>query len=175
MTRRHPNEVVLARWVVPPEALREFVRSMRNRYGNTPFTPIDVLDACERHPPGGLEVVCREDAVFVGQWCLAFLYNQITGIALQDTWIRFEMEGGLYEIPVPIDPRQRAEAQGVVDLYNRMAEEETRRAVAARQAPTWNNALLDFAEAHFVWLALGFFFVGIPAIVLLAMLLSGKF
>lgn len=175
MTKRHANEVVVARWTVDPGRLREFTRQMRSRYGDTPFTPNDLLDVCERHSHVGLEVVCRDDAVFVGQWCLAFLYNEISAIRLQETWLQFEMEGGLYEIPVPVASNARADAERLVEYYKRLAEEETRRAVAERQAPTWSNYLLDIAEAHYVWVMLCFFFLGIPAVVLVIGLLRGGF
>jgi hypothetical protein len=56
-----------------------------------------------------------------------------------------------------------------------MAEEETRRAMERRQASTWSNHLLDIAEAHPVLLMLGFFFVVIPAIVMILGLLRGGF
>jgi hypothetical protein len=175
MTKRNANEVVVARWTVAPDELRRFARDMRLRYGDTPFTPIDVLGMCDKHEHTGLEVVCRDDAVFVGQWCLAFLYNEITAVSVEDTWMKFEMEGGLYEIPVPIDARQRKLAQDVVEYYTLMAEEETRRAMERRQASTWSNHLLDIAEAHPVLLMLGFFFVVIPAIVMILGLLRGGF
>ncbi|MBX9606357.1 MAG: hypothetical protein K2Y51_09035 [Gammaproteobacteria bacterium] len=158
-----------------PDELRRFAQAMRSRYGDTPFTPIDVLEMCDRHAQTGLEVVCRDDAVFVGEWCLAFLYNQITAISVDDTWMKFEMEGGLYEIPVPIDVRQRSVAEGAVAFYDRMAAEETRRAVEARRAPTWANRLLDIAEANPVWVMLGFFFLVIPALVVILGLLRGGF
>ncbi len=175
MTKRHPNEVLVARWHVGPDPLRAFIRQMRDRYGDTPFTPNDLLNECETHARTGLEIVCRDDAIFVGRWCLAFLYNQVTDMTVQDMWIRCEMEGGLYEIPIPITLEARAEAVGVVKHYARLAEEETRQAVARRQAPTWSNYFLNIAEAHPVWLLLAFFFVGIPAIVLLVGLLRGGF
>lgn len=171
MTRRHANEVVVARWTVDPERLREFTQHMRSRYGVTPFTPTELLDVCERHSDVGLEVVCRDDAVFVGPWCLAFLYNEISAIRFHETWLQFEMEGGLYELPVPIARHGRADAERVVEDYRKLAEEETRRAIAARQAPTWSNALLDIAEAHWIWVILGFFFLVIPAVVFVICLL----
>ncbi|MCB1955002.1 MAG: hypothetical protein KDG55_04965 [Rhodocyclaceae bacterium] len=175
MTRRIPDELVVARWTVPPKELRTFAGEIRSRYGDTPFAPIDVLKMCEKHDQTGLDVVCRDDAVFVGEWRLAFLYNQITAITVEDTWLRFEMEGGLYEIPVPISTRQRSLAQRAVEHYTRLAEEESSRAREQRAAPTWQNRLLNIAEAHAIWLILGVLFVGIPAIILIVGLLRGGF
>jgi hypothetical protein len=174
MTRRHSKEVVLARWTVDAPRLREFIRSMRARYGKSPFAPTDLLNACEKHSESGIEVVCRDDAIFVGPWCLAFLYNEVSALHLEDTWVRVEMERGLYEIPLPLAVESRSTAESVIDLYGRMAEEEHRRYTAARRAPTWHNRLLDIAESHFVWVTLGLFFVVLPLAVLIVAWLSGN-
>jgi hypothetical protein len=79
----------------------------------------------------------------------------------------------MYTIEVPIARNGKAEAERIAALYTEMAAEEGRRARAERQAPTLNNRLLNIAEAHWIWLMLGFFFVVIPAIVLVISLLSG--
>jgi hypothetical protein len=173
MTKRHPDEVILARWDVDPVRLREFAAEIRALYANSPFPPRDLLKVCDARARDGLEVVCRDDAVFVGTWVLAFLYNGVSGIRAQDRWLEFEMEGGMYTIEVPIARNGKAEAERIAALYTEMAAEEGRRARAERQAPTLNNRLLNIAEAHWIWLMLGFFFVVIPAIVLVISLLSG--
>lgn len=174
MTRRHPKEVVLARWNVDGPRLRAFTQRMRARYGKSPFAPTDLLNACEKHSDSGIEVVCRDDAIFVGPWCLAFLYNEVSALHLEDTWVRVEMERGLYEIPLPLAPDGRSTAESVIQLYARMAEEESRRYIERRQAPTWQNRLLDVAESRFIWVTLGLFFVVLPLAVLIATWLRGS-
>ncbi|MFZ5637779.1 MAG: hypothetical protein ACOY82_14455 [Pseudomonadota bacterium] len=174
MTKRHSEEFVLARWTVDAARLRAFTQQMRARYGKSPFAPIDLLNACEAHAESGIEVVCRDDAIFVGPWCLAFLYNEVSALHLEDTWVRVEMERGLYEIPLPLAPDGRSTAQSVIHLYARMADEESRRYVAERRAPTWRNRLLDVAEAHFVWVALGLFFFILPLVVFIVAWLRGS-
>ena len=173
MTRRHSKELVLARWDVDAACLRAFTQQMRARYGKSPFAPTDLLNACEKHSESGVEVICRDDAIFVGPWCLAFLYNEVSAFHLEDTWVRVEMENGLYEIPLPLAANGRLAAQSVIDLYAEMAEEDTRRYIAERQAPTWSNRLLDVAEAHFIWVALCLFFVVLPLAVLVVAWLRG--
>jgi len=173
MTKRHPDEVILARWNVDPARLREFAAEIRARYANSPFPPRDLLKVCDKHARDGLEVVCRDDAVFVGTWVLAFLYNGVSAIRAQERWLEFEMEGGMYNIEVPIARNGKAEAERIAATYTEMAAEQGRRALAERQAPTLNNRLLNIAEAHWIWVMLGFFFVVIPAVVLVISLLSG--
>ena len=174
MTKRHPDEVILGRWTVEPALVREFAHRVRARYGDSPFSPRDLLKACDEGSRSGLEVVCRNDAVFVGSWCLAFLYNTISNIRLEEEWLLFEMEGGTYDIPVPLARNGQAEAARMVEQYRRQAEEERRQYLQARQAPTWNNRLLNIAEAHWVLLLLGIFFVAIPLVVLLLSWLHGS-
>lgn len=173
MTKRHPDEVILARWHVDPASLREFATEIRALYAKAEFPPKDMLKVCDTHARNGLEVVCRDDAVFVGPWCLAFLYNGVSGIRARERWLEFEMEGGMYRIEVPIARDGKAEAERIAALYTAMAAEEGRRYREERAAPTWNNRLLNIAEAHWVWVILGFFFVVIPAIVFGFTLLSG--
>lgn len=174
MPTRHEGEVVLARWTVDPASLRAFVERVRARYGDSPFRPRDLLDACDDRAGRGLEVVCRDDAVFVGTWGLAFDYNVVSQIRLGNDWILFEMEWGAYDIPVPLPAVGREEAERIVSYYKRTGEEETRRYLEARQAPTLSNRLLDIAEHHFAWVLLGLFFVVVPLAVLLVGLVRGS-
>lgn len=174
MTKRHTDEVILGRWSVGPEALRLFTAKVRARFGKSIYSPRPMLEACDAAARDGLEVVCRDDAVFVGTWVLAFDYNGVSGVRLEDDWLLFEMEGGEYDIPVPVGANGRAEAARMADEYMRMGAEEVRRYREARAAPTLNNRLLDIAEKHFVWVILGFFFLLIPAVVFLAVLLRGS-
>jgi len=62
----------------------------------------------------------------------------------------------------------------VIHLYTEIAEEEARRYIAERQAPTWSNRLLNVAETHFIWVTLGLFFVILPLAVLIVLWLRGS-
>lgn len=86
----------------------------------------------------------------------------------------FVMEWGAYDIPVPVALNSRAEAARMVDYYTSQWEVEQRRYLQERQAPTWRNRLLNIAEAHFVWVLLGLFFIAIPLAVLPLSLLRGS-
>ena len=174
MTKRHREEVILARWTVDAARLREFAREARTRYGDSPFAPRDVLQACDALARTGLEVVCREDALFVGPWCFSFLYNDFSEIHVHDTWMRFVMESGLYEIPIPVGQGATEEAKRIAGHYIRVAEEAGRRAFEERQAPTWSNRLLTLVEDHFLWAIIAFFFIAIPGAVLVVSLLRGS-
>lgn len=162
----------MARWTVDAARVRDFTQRVHNRYGESPFRPIDLLKACEEGSRSGLEVVCREDAVFVGPWCLSFEYNVVSEIRLEDEWLLFVMEWGAYDIPVPV-PSDRAEAARMARYYAQQGEEETRQYLEARRMPTWSNRLLNIAEAHFAWVVLGLFFIVLPLVVLLLSLLNG--
>jgi hypothetical protein len=172
MTKRYPGEVIVARWTVDSARVRDFTQRVHGRYGDSPFRPIDLLRACEEGSQSGLEVVCRDDAVFVGQWCLAFEYNVVSQIHLESEWVLFVMEWGAYDIPVPV-PSDQAEAARIVRYYTQQGEEENRQYLEARQRPTWSNRLLNIAEARFAWVLLGLFFIVLPLFVLLLSLLHG--
>ena len=165
----------MARWTVPPEEVREFTARVRAASASLPFPPRDLLRACDKSPPTGLEVVCREDGIWVGGWSVLFLYNGPVRVRLEGEGLVVEVDGGSYELPIPVARSARAEAARVVAEYARMAEEETRLAIAERNAPTWQNRLLTVVERHFALVTLGFFFVLVPALVMLLALLRGSF
>lgn len=125
------------------------------------------MKECESHFTSDLEVVCRDDAVFVGAWSLDFQYNVASGIRLDEAWILLQMEWGAYDIPVPFAPDSQGDAARMVAYYKGQWEEENRLYFEKRHAPTWQNRLLDVAEAHFAWVALGVFFIALPIVVLL--------
>jgi hypothetical protein len=89
--------------------------------------------------------------------------------------LEFEIENGLHFIPVPFPANRRADVERVVQYYTRHGEENRQRAIAERQAPTWGNRLLNVAEPHFIWVALGFFFIAIPVIVVVLSWVRGGF
>ncbi len=168
MVERFRDETILARWMVDAAALHNFVRETRLRSKRFSFVPEDLLKECEKHAAcAGLEVVVREDAVFVGEWGSANCFYEVQA---HETWMRFVGDEG-YHIPVPLAPGARAEAERIAAIYSarysQARAEEQRQFNEERARPTWNNRLLNFVEAHFVWLVLGFFFVLIPLFVLL--------
>jgi hypothetical protein len=144
------------------------VRETRRRSNWYSHLPQDLLKECEKHATGaGLEVVVREDAVFVGEWGA---HNSFSAVQVHETWMQFLGDEGYY-IAVPLAPGVRAEAERIAVIY--AARDEQARVEAQRQfdeeraRPTWNNRLLNFVETHFAWLMLGFFFVLIPLFLLL--------
>ena len=176
MVKRFKGETILARWVVDAAALHNFVRETRLRQKRFSSVPKDLLKECVKQAAsaGGLEVVVREDAVFVGEWGSP---NWFYAVQVHDTWMQFMGDEG-YHIPVPLAPGAKAEAERIAAIY--WARDEKARVEAQRQfdeeraTPTLNNRLLRFAEAHFVWLVLGFFFVLIPVFLLLLGFLRGS-
>jgi len=175
MVKRFSDETILARWVVDAAALDNFVRETRLRSKRLSFIPEDLLKECEKHATGaGLEVVVREDAVFVGEWGSP---NWFYEVQVQETLIRLLGDEG-YHIPVPLAPGARADAERIAAIYSarysQARAEEQRQFNKERARPTRNNRLQNFAEARFVWLVLGFFFVLIPLFVLLLALLRGS-
>jgi hypothetical protein len=175
MVERFKDETILARWVVDAAALRNFVRETRLRSNWYSSVPKDLLKECEKHATGaGLEVVVREDAVFVGEWGSP---NWFYAVQVHETWMQFMGDEG-YHVPVPLHPGARAEAEQVAVIYSALDEqarvEAQRQFNEERARPTWNNRLLNFVESHFVWLVLGFFFVLIPLFLLLIGFLRGS-
>ena len=175
MVERFKDEVILARWVVDAALLHSFVRETRLRSKWYSYMPRDLLKECEKHATGaGLEVVVREDAVFVGEWGSP---NWFYGVEVHETWMHFMGDEGYY-IAVPLVPGARAEANQIAAIYAARYEharvESQRQFDEERARPTWNNRLLKFAEAHFAWLILGFFFVLIPLLLLLLGFLRGS-
>src|SRR4051794_37453920 len=108
MVERFKDEVILARWVVNAAALHNFVRETRLRSKWYSYIPQDLLKECEKHATGaGLEVVVRDDAVFVGEWGSP---NWFSAVQVHETWMHFMGDEGYY-IAVPLVPGVRAEAE----------------------------------------------------------------
>lgn len=174
--QRFPGESILARWVIDGAALQGFLREMQLRSKSFSTMPKDLLQECAKRASGaGLEVVVREDAVFVGEWGSP---NWFAEVQVHDTWIHFLGEEG-YHVPVPLAPGARADAERIAARYAEIYEQGRREAQRwfeeERARPTWSSRFLRFAEAHFVWLALGACFVLIPIVVLLLGFWNGSF
>jgi hypothetical protein len=175
MVKRFKDEVILARWVVDAAFLHNFVRETRLRSNWYSYMPPDLLKECEKHATGaGLEVVVREDAVFVGEWGAS---NSFDVVQVHETWMQFMGDEGYY-IAVPLVPGVRAEAERIAVIYSALHEkahaEVERQFKKERARPTWNNRILNFVEAHIGWFMLGFFFVLIPLLLVLLGFLRGN-
>jgi len=168
---RHGDEIVQARWTVDPASLRDFTREVRLRYRHPPE---NLIEQCERYSATGIEVVFRDDAFFVGDWCWDFLYNEIPEVRVHETWLQMVDTAEDYEFPVPLARGAAFAAERIAARYDRMRQEAGRRAFEERHAPTLNNRLLDLVEGHFVWVVLGLFFAVIPLLVLLAGMFRGS-
>lgn len=158
--------MILARWFVDAAGLRDFLREMK-LLSKRSHASKALLKECEEHSAAaGVEVVIRDDALFVGEWGAP---NVFSYIRVHETWMEFTGDEG-YEIPVPLARGARSEAEWVAARYEmidtRAREESNRRFAEERARPTWNNRVLNFVEGHFVWVLLGFFFVLIPLVVL---------
>jgi hypothetical protein len=174
MVERFKDEAILARWVVDAASLHNFVGEIRLRSKWDSAAHQDLLKECEKHSTGaGLEVVIREDAVFVGEWGTPNVFYEVQ---VHDTWMRFMGDEG-FHIAVPLVPAAKAEADRIAAIYPRLYDqalaEAKRQFEEERARPTWNNFALRFVETHIVWVLLGFFFVLIPLFVLLLGLLRG--
>lgn len=86
---------------------------MQLRSNGFSTVPKDLLQDCAKHASGaGLEVVVRDDAVFVDDWGS---HNWFQEVQLHDTWIHFLGDEG-HHIPVPIAQGAKAEAEPIAVL-----------------------------------------------------------
>ena len=173
MTERSRGERILARWTVDAADLRDFVREQRVR-AKSSYMPPGLLKECDAASRGdGIEVVCREDAILVGNCRLT---NMFDDFRVHDTWMHCLGDEG-YQIPVPLARGRKLDAERVAATYRALFEQvnaQAQREYAQERArPTMNNRLLRFAEAHFVWVVLGFFFVLIPLFLVVLDMLFG--
>lgn len=173
MTERSRSERILARWSVDAVDLRDFLREQQAR-AKRAYMPASLVKACDDGAHGaGIEVVFREDAIFVGNCRLSNLFDDFR---VHDTWMHFLGEEG-YQIEVPLARGGKQEAERVAATYRALNEQlnaQAAREYAEKRAkPTLNNRLLNIAEAHFVWVLLGFFFVLIPLSLVVLVMLFG--
>lgn len=157
-----------ARWTVDGETLRAFVQQMRERYQANEYPPKQLLAVYDAHAQTGIDIVFTSEMVCVGpNWRLRFQYTGVSAVRLQDSWVQFELEGGPDELPVPLARNGRAAGERLVAAYRAQGDARAREALAEREAPTWNNRLLNMAERHFVKLTLALFFVVLPLLIFL--------
>jgi hypothetical protein len=173
MPKRHKDEIVLATWLVDAVTWRSFVRALREHDARAERGPRSAMKFKDEEPrsSAGVEVVVREHAVFIGPHAETTSY--LSSATLRELWIEILLEpsdGGWFIVAVPVPTVARAEAARVVEHLSRIvAENERLNAQAAREyaearaLPTLNNRALNIVERHFALVALGFFFVVLPA------------
>lgn len=171
----HDGETVLTRWTVDEATWREFAANV-HRYLAAPRAPKCVLKSLDQPAPQWLEVVVREDAIFVGDECLSLQFSECDEPHLRDGWLEFACDRDYtapYFFPVPVPANARANAAWVVNHFRQALSQRARQLAEAQDAPTFSNRLRKLVEAHFVLVLLLLFFVVLPgAAVLIAYLHS---
>ena len=162
--KRYHEEKVLTRWPVDQTTWYEFAADVR-RYIAAPRAPACVLKSLDQPPPRALEVVIRDDAVFVGDEWLALEFSECDEPHLRDGWLEFACDKDYtapHFFPIPVPAHARANAAWVVNHFRQALAERARRLAQADAAPTFSNRLRKWVEAHFIMVVLLFFFVVIP-------------
>ena len=124
--------------------------------------------------PDALEVVVREDAVFVGHERLSLQFSECEEPHLGEEWLEFACDNdytALHFFPIPVPAGARANAVWAVDHFRRAVAEPARLLAAAHAASTTPNRLRKLVEAHFILFVLLLFFVLLPGVVLLVVYL----
>ena len=173
--RRHDREAVLTRWTVDEATWREFAANV-HRYIDEPRAPTCLLRSLDQPTPRQLEVVVRDDAIFVGDESLSLQFSECEEPHLRDEWLEFRCDNDYTApqfFPIPVPAAARANAAWVVTHFRRALAERARQLAEAQDAPTFSNRLRKFVEAHFIVVLLVLFFVVLPgAAVLVAYLQS---
>jgi len=175
MPKRHPNETILASWLVDATTWRNFVRSVRAHDQQPGYIARSYWKFKDESPgPADVEVVIRDDAFFVGSYSLGIAYAPTT-VTFRPEWLEFQYdqsEGPSFIVPVPVPPAARAQAARMAEYFTQKSQdaaqknaESARKAAEERARPTLSNRLLNALEGHFILCMLLFFFVQIPGIV----------
>jgi hypothetical protein len=176
MAKRFAGETILARWTIAEGLWREFLEA-KARLDREPNGPYRTFLAPQPFPAAGLEVVIREDAIFVGRVRLREFhfgalrhvslresYLQIQGIILpEDAWD--EDRHYLYLLPVCSTalPQARLAVERLISHDKALSD----RIAAEDETSKWSQPLLRWVEQRFVWILLAFFFGVIPLAVFL--------
>jgi hypothetical protein len=173
MARRHPQEVILARWTIDDALWCVFLKIKENRErDDEPHPPYSTFIPPKEFPPSGLDVVIRDDAVFVGNKCVReFVYeggyhNMTVREGILGMYGTSDMGGYIYLLPIA----HHAIAD-VTHVAERFAAEDAEAArIQAEEAarPTVSNRLLWWVQKHFILAMLLIFFVIIPLLALCA-------
>ena len=173
--KRHAGETILTRWTVDEATWREFAADV-HRYLEQPRAPACVLKSLDQPPPDQLEVVVRDDAIFVGDECLNLQFSECEDPHLREHWLEFACDRDYtapHFFPIPVPPAAKPNAVWVVNHFRRRLMERARLMTEADNAPTISNRLRKWVEAHFIMVVLLFFFAVLPgAAVIMAYLHS---
>ena len=173
--KRYDGEKVLTRWTVDETTWRKFAADV-HCFLNEPRAPACVLKSLNQPPPRAVEVVVRDDAIFVGEEWLSLQFSECDQPHLRDEWLEFACDNDYtapHFFPIPVPAEARPNAVWVVNHFRRALVERARVLAQAQDAPTISNRLRKFVEAHFIIVLLLLFFVVIPgAAVLFAYLRS---
>ena len=160
----HEGETILTRWTVDEATWRKFQADV-HRYLKQPRAPACVLKSLDRSAPHGLEVIVRDDAVFVGDERLSLQFSECEDPHLREEWLEFACDKDYtapHFFPIPVPANARANAVWVVNHFRRALGERARLMAEADEAPTASNRLRRFVEAHFILVLLVFFFALLP-------------
>jgi hypothetical protein len=164
MPRRYGGETVLTRWTVDAATWRQFAANV-HRYIDAPRAPACVLKSRDQPAPQRLEIIVREDAVFVGDECLSLQFSECEDPHLRDEWLEFSCDNdhtAPHFFPIPVPANARTNAVWVVNHFRQALMDRARRLAEADDAPTFSNRLRKAVEAHFILVLLLFFFVLLP-------------
>ena len=173
--KSHAGETILTRWTVDEVTWRDFAANVR-RYIASPSAPACVLKSLNQPAPHALEVVVRDDAIFVGDEWLSLQFSECEDPHLREEWLEFACDKDYtapHFFPIPVPATARANAVWVVNHFRQALAERARQLAEADAAPRFSNRLRKFVEAHFIVVLLVFFFIVLPgAAVLFAYLHS---
>lgn len=183
MPKRHAHETVLARWTIDEPLWRGFVIAKRTLDERHPSRLITLVPPPE-FPVPGVEVVIRDDAIFVGDSCVRSLLPH-RGVVVHDSVLEFSIpsdEGDAIAYVLPIARPALADVTRVVEGFiaadaeaARLREEEEARPTVPNRLAKWVNAhpALKWTERHFALVLLAFFFGVIPLCVWLISVVAG--
>ena len=177
MAKRHSGETILVQWTIGESLWRDFLREKEERYRERrhclTFTPPDPF------PVSGIEVVIRDDAIFVGGECVReYVYDGgYHGFSVNESILEMYLSSDTttYVYLLPITRGALADAKRVVERLTAEDSEQARIRAAERARPTLRNRLLWWIEAHFVLAMFAFFFGLLPLFVLCLYLLLVAF
>ncbi len=174
MAKRHAQEKILVKWTIDETCWHRFKAASEARRQQRDRSYV-IMQAPDPFPPAGIEVVIREDAIFIGKKCACeFVYNGGTHwMSIHDSWLEMGMssDSGFYEYQIPIAPAAFPEAKRVVDDFIKQDFEAARVQAEKDARPTFINGLRRWVEAHALLTIIGFFVVVLPLFVLAMALL----
>jgi hypothetical protein len=180
MARRHPKETILVQWTIDESLWRVFLKIKENRdRDDEPHPPYVTFTPPKEFPASGIDVVIRDDAVFVGKKCVhEYVYEggyHNMGVREAILGIYRSSDGGGYVYLLPIAHHALADATLVVERFAAEDKEAARIQAEKDAMPTLRNRLLWWVQKHFILTVLLIFFVIIPLIALCAHYLNLAF